>query len=134
MGMMQGIINDSKQAEAEAVTAEEDAQKAYEIMVKDTNESLTEKTKTLINKQEVKGKVEAKKAEKEVQRDETLGQLEQLAAELHDLHISCDYLLKNYDIRTQARDEEVEALKQAIAMFSGASFNSFLENLGPDGN
>jgi hypothetical protein len=134
MGMMQGIINDSKMAEAEAITAEEDSQKAYELFVKDTNESLTEKTKSLINKQEVNGKVEAKKAEKEVQRDETLAQLEQLAAELHDLHISCDYLLKNYEIRTQARDEEVEALKQAIAMFSGASFNSFLESLGPDGN
>ena len=60
MGMMQGIINDSKQAEAEAITAEEDSQKAYEIFVKDTNEGLTEKTKNLINKQEVKGKVEAK--------------------------------------------------------------------------
>merc|ERR1719506_2345434 len=129
MGMMQGIINESKQAEAEAITAEEDSQTAYEIMVKDTNEALTEKTKDVINKSEIRGKVEADKAEKTVQRDETIDNLEQLANELHDLHITCDYLLKNYDIRTQARDEEIEALKQAIAMFSGASFSNFLQSL-----
>jgi len=128
MGMMQGIINESKQAEAEAITAEEDSQTAYEIMVKDTNEALTEKTKDVINKSEVKGKVETDKAEKTIQRDETISSLEQLASELHDLHIECDYLLKNYDIRTQARDEEIEALKQAIAMFAGASFSDFLQN------
>jgi hypothetical protein len=129
MGMMQGIINESKQAEAEAITAEEDSQTAYEIMVKDTNESLTEKTKDVINKSETRGKVETDKAEKTIQRDETIDNLEQLASELHDLHITCDYLLKNYDIRTQARDEEIEALKQAIAMFSGASFSNFLQSL-----
>jgi len=129
MGMMNDIINDSKGLEAEAMQAEEDAQKAYEIFVKDTNEATTEKTADRINKLEVKGKVEAEKAEKTVQRDETVDALDQLKSELHDLHIECDYLLKNYDIRTEARDEEIEALKQAVALFSGASFSAFLQNL-----
>merc|ERR1719240_209734 len=129
LSMMQGVINDTKQLEAEAITAEEDAQTAYEIFTKDSNEAVTEKTKDMINKIEVKGKVEAEKAEKEIQRDETLATLEELKSALHDIHIDCDFLLKNYDIRTEARDEEIEALKQAIAMFSGASFSTFLQNL-----
>merc|ERR1719316_300023 len=66
LSMMQGIINDTKQLMAEAMTAEEDAQSAYEIFTKDSNEAVTEKTKDMINKEEVKGKVEAEKAEKEV--------------------------------------------------------------------
>jgi len=129
LSMMNGIINDTKQLEAEAITAEEDAQTAYEIFTKDSNEAVTEKTKDMINKIEVKGKTEAEKAEKEIQRDETLTTLEELKGALHDIHIDCDFLLKNYDIRTEARDEEIEALKQAIAMFAGASFSTFLQNL-----
>merc|ERR1719305_1664160 len=43
MGMIAQIINDAKAMEAEAIRAEEDAQKAYEDFVKDTNSSVEEK-------------------------------------------------------------------------------------------
>merc|ERR1719375_1152343 len=129
MAMIQGIINDAKSLETDAIYAEGDAQKAYEDFVKESNESIEEKTKDLINKTEVKGKTEELKAEKEKNRDEILTILENLASENHDLHVSCDYILKNYDIRAAARDEEIEALKESIAMFSGASFSTFLQHL-----
>merc|ERR1719371_119958 len=47
MGMIQQIINDAKAMEAETIRSEEDAQKAYEDFVKDTNASIEEKSKTL---------------------------------------------------------------------------------------
>merc|ERR1712139_462717 len=40
MGMIAQIINDAKAMEAEAIRAEEDAQKAYEDFVKETNASI----------------------------------------------------------------------------------------------
>merc|ERR1712151_258958 len=40
MGMMQQIIDDAKAMEAEAIRSEEDAQKAYEGLVKETNTSI----------------------------------------------------------------------------------------------
>merc|ERR1719386_515270 len=43
MGMIQQIINDAKAMEAEAIRAEEDAQKAYEDFVKETNASIETK-------------------------------------------------------------------------------------------
>merc|ERR1719311_676876 len=43
MGMIQQIINDAKAMEAETIRSEEDAQKAYEDFVKDTNGSIEEK-------------------------------------------------------------------------------------------
>merc|ERR1719271_389251 len=52
MGMIQGIINEAKAMEAEAIKSEEDAQKAYEDFVKDTNASIEAKTKDMINKTE----------------------------------------------------------------------------------
>merc|ERR1740133_695773 len=45
MGMMQGIIDDAKAMEAEAIRGEEDSQKSYEDFVKDTNTSIEAKTK-----------------------------------------------------------------------------------------
>merc|ERR1719440_2579348 len=45
MGMIQQIINDAKAMEAEAIRSEEDAQKAYEDFVKETNASIEAKTK-----------------------------------------------------------------------------------------
>merc|ERR1719488_36045 len=59
MGMIEQIINDAKAMEAEAIRAEEDAQKAYEDFVKETNASIEAKTKEIINKSESKAKADA---------------------------------------------------------------------------
>merc|ERR1719375_1239622 len=126
MGMMSGIINDAKAIEAEAIRGEESAQKNYEEFVMDTNMSIETKVKDITSKTEAKAKAEGDKVEAETERDSVLGELEQLANENADLHKSCDFTLKNFELRQTARDEEIEALKQSIAMFSGASFSAFL--------
>ena len=58
MGMIQQIINDAKAMEAEAIRAEEDSQKSYEDFVKETNASIEEKSKAIVNKSEEKAKSE----------------------------------------------------------------------------
>merc|ERR1712232_1455080 len=113
MSMIQQIISDAKAMEAEAIRAEEDAQKAYEDFVKETNGSIEAKNKDIVNKSDEKAKAEADLTEAKVARDNTLLDLEQLSNYNGELHSSCDYILKNFDVRQTARDEEVEALKQA---------------------
>merc|ERR1719478_976978 len=125
--MIQQIINDAKAMEAEAIKSEEDAQKAYEDFVKDTNASIEEKNKSIVNKTEEKAQAEADKVEAETEKESTMAELEQLANESADLHSSCDFVLKNFEIRQTARDQEIEALKQAKAILSGAKFDEFLE-------
>merc|ERR1719146_301950 len=125
--MMQQIINDAKALEAEAIRGEEDSQTAYESFVKDTNASVEEKTKDITNKSSAKAKAEAAKVEAQTELDAVNGELDQLAAANQDLHKSCDYTLKNFDLRQSTRDDEIESLKQAIAIFSGASFGAFLQ-------
>jgi len=129
MGMMQGIIDDAKAMEAEAIRGEEDSQKAYEDFVKDTNTSIEAKTKDIVAKGEMKAKAEGEKVEAETEHESVMGELEQLANENADLHKSCDFTLKNFELRQTARDDEIEALKQALAMFSGASFSAFLQQM-----
>merc|ERR550514_380801 len=124
MGMIQNVINESKALEAEAIRGEEQAQKAYEEFVMDTNNSVEQKSKDLVGKAEDKGKTEGALVETKQEFDSTMGELEDLYNENADLHKSCDFIMKNFEIRQTARDEEIEALKQSIAMFSGASFSA----------
>merc|ERR1719191_1491042 len=115
MGMLEQIIADTETLEAEAIKAESDAQKAYEAFVKDTNASVEEKTRDITNKSDEKAK-EAAMNEQQMNKNEEA-----------DLHKSCDFTLKNFDIRQASRDQEVEALRQAKSILSGAKFTEFLQ-------
>jgi len=128
MGMIQQIINDAKAMEAEVIRSEEDAQKAYEDFVKDTNASIEEKSKDIVNKSESKAKAEADLVEAKEDKEAVMLELEQLANYKAELHSSCDFVMKNFEIRQTARDEEIEALKQAKAILSGAKFEAFLQS------
>merc|ERR1719263_1359580 len=123
IAMLTQIVNDAKMMEQEAIHDETDAQKAYESFVQDTNLSIDEKTKSVVNKTANKAQAEADKVAAEEELDSTNLELEQLANYKADLHKSCDFTMKNFDLRQDARDQEVEALRQAKAILSGADFS-----------
>jgi len=127
MAMITQIIEDSKAMEAEAIKAEGSAQSAYEAFVKETNASIEAASKDIINKSESKGKAEDYLAQSRTEHASVLTTLDELSAYNSELHASCDFILKNFDIRQTARDEEVEALKQAKAILSGADMEAFLQ-------
>merc|ERR1712157_487866 len=106
MSMIQQIIADAKAMEAEAIRSEEDAQKAYEDFVKETNNSIEAKSRDIVNKSEEKSKAEVDLVETKEAKEGVVLELEQ----------SCNFVLKNFDLRQTARDEEVEALRQAKAI------------------
>merc|ERR1711943_88572 len=128
MSMIQQIISDAKAMEAETIRSEEDAQKAYEDFVKETNASIEAKSKDIVNKSKVKAKAEADLVEAKEEKESVMVELEQLSNYNAELHQSCDFLMKNFDLRQTARDEEVEALRQAKAILSGAKFEQFLQS------
>merc|ERR1719261_446657 len=127
MGMIQEIIDDAKKMEAEATRAEDENQAAYEQFVKDTNASIEEKTKEMVNKAEEKAKAEGDLNQAETDKEAALLELEELSNYNAELHQECDFVMKNFEIRQTARDEEIEALKQAKSILSGAKFAEFLQ-------
>merc|ERR1719376_1091591 len=127
MDLIQQIISDAKAMEAETIRSEEDAQKAYEDFVKDTNGSIETKSKDIVNKSESKAKAESDLVATKDSKEATMLELEQLSNYNAQLHQSCDFVMKNFELRQTARDEEVEALKQAKAILSGAKFEEFLQ-------
>jgi hypothetical protein len=119
VAMITQIVNDAKAMEAEAIHDEEDAQAAYESFVQGTNDSISAKQRDIVSKEQAKATAEGDKATAETNLDDTETQLAQLGNEAGDLHKACDFTLKNFDIRQEGRDQEVEALRQAKAILSG---------------
>jgi chromosome segregation ATPase len=127
MSLIQQIIDDAKSMEGEVIRAEEDAQKAYEDFVKETNASIEAKSKDIINKSSAKAKAETEHTEAKQDLDATVLELEQLSNYNAQLHQSCDFVMKNFQLRQTSRAEEVDALRQAKAILSGAKFSEFLQ-------
>merc|ERR1719254_401234 len=128
IGLIQQIISDAKAMEAETIRAEEDAQKAYEDFVKETNNSIEAKSRDIVNKSETKARAETDLVQAKEDKDAVLLELEQLSNYNAQLHQSCDFVQQNFELRQTARDEEVEALRQAKAILSGAKFEEFLQS------
>jgi len=128
MGMMQAIIDDARNMQAEAIRGEESSQKAYENFVIDSNDAVTEKSKAVVDLSEQRARTEHDKVRAETEHEQTMEEIESLMNANADLHKACDFTLKNFELRQTARIDEVDALRQSLALFSGASFAAFLEH------
>merc|ERR1719321_2372628 len=106
--MIQDILAEAKKMEAEAIRDEENAQKTYEDFVMDTNASIEAASKSIVEKSEEKAQAETDLTEAEEALAAAELELEQLANYNLQLHQSCDYILKNFEIRQTAWDEEIE--------------------------
>ena len=51
------------------------------------------------------------------------GELLALGEYIAQLHGSCDFLLENFDVRREARSGEIDAIKKAKAVLSGADYS-----------
>jgi len=122
-GMIKSIIDDAKAMENEAIVGEEDAQKAYEDFIKESNTSTKDKELEATNKMAEKAKSDQVLVESTEGRDAAIGELETLAEANAALHQSCDFIMKNFELRQSARDEEIQSLNQATAILSGAKFD-----------
>jgi len=120
MTMIQHIIDESKEEQKDTLAAENAAGAAYQTYVDDNNASVEAMSKSVINKSEELAKVDENKAIAEGNLRATDADLLSLLKTYQTLHEDCDFLVKYFDVRQQKRAEEIEALQQAKAIFSGA--------------
>lgn len=117
--MLDDVMQDSKKMEDEAIAAEESAQNAYENFMKDSNKMIIQSTKMINDMTEARAKAKSDLTMAKTDFKQTMGELEGLNDEAGDLHKSCDYLLKNFDLRQSARASEIDALNEAKNILSG---------------
>merc|ERR1719220_2471036 len=122
MTLIQMIIEDAQRTEQELSSTEQKAQEAYGSFVKDAKASIEADRKSIEQKTAEVAEAKGEKSETEAAQlanDEELATLTDL---LKTHHLECDYLLKYFDVRQQARQEEMDSIKDAKAILSGADF------------
>jgi vacuolar-type H+-ATPase subunit I/STV1 len=123
IAMMDMMKADVEKETQEAEFAEKDAQGEYEQMVKDAAAKRAGDKKTIEEKLSIKAEQEEEliknqDAEK-VQKNELMATKEYIS----ELHADCDWLLENFEARKEARANEIDALKKAVAVLQGADYS-----------
>jgi len=121
MSMIEKLIYDAKELEADSKKSESEAQAAYEEYVANTNASVLELQTAVVTKSEELAVAEKTLVETQEALEGTTQDLEDLAKYKAGLHEDCDYLLKNFQIRQESRQAEIESLQQALQILSGAA-------------
>merc|ERR1711972_607817 len=123
IAMIDLLIKDLAKEMNEAKTEEKDAQSDYEQMMGDSAAKRTADSKSLTEKGSAKADTEAQlQAHAEAKAaggKELMATMKYIAS----VHSECDWLLQYFDVRKEARAGEVDSLKKAKAVLSGADFS-----------
>jgi predicted nucleic acid-binding Zn-ribbon protein len=123
IGMMDTIISDLGSDMKDMEYEEKTAQKDYAELMAESQETRAGDTKALTGKTTTKAEVEATLMATKETRAATATDLKQVGTVIQDLHAACDFIMENFDLRKEARTNEIEGLKNAKAVLSGASFS-----------
>merc|ERR1719364_636500 len=121
--MMDSMVADLDKEMQEAEVEEKDAQAEYEEMMKDSAEKRVTDSKSITEKEGTKADDEASLQKLGEERTSKMKEAVATVDVIQQLHGECDWLLKNFDVRKEARAGEVDALGKAKAVLNGADFS-----------
>merc|ERR1719282_715630 len=106
-----------------AETEEKNAKAEYEKTIAEAADKRRQDSKSVTDK-------EAAKADLESTLEKSTGDLKSATKDLMgtdkyiaSLHSECDWLLKYYEVRKEARTDEIESLGKAKAVLNGADYS-----------
>jgi hypothetical protein len=127
IAMVDLLIKDLDKEMTEAETQEKNNQAEYETLMKDSSEERAMSTKMLAAKAESKANLEADLQSKKGELKSATKELMATEKYIMSLHSECDWLIQYFDVRKEARADEIDSLKNAKAVLSGASYSFFQE-------
>merc|ERR1719221_1827902 len=123
IGMLDLLIGDLTKEMTEAKTTEVDSQADYEQAMKDAAEKRATDTQTLADKRTAKAETEASLESNSEETAATTKTLMATLEHIQSLHAECDWILQYFEVRKEARAGEIDSLKTAKAVLSGADFS-----------
>merc|ERR1719253_137491 len=123
IAMLDLLVADLDKEMTEAQTTEKNGQAAYEKFMSEAAAKRATDSKDLTDKEGYKAEAET---ELQTAKEGKMAKVRELMATeqyISSLHGECDWLISNFDLRKTARAGEVEALKTAKAVLSGADFS-----------
>merc|ERR1719195_2092575 len=121
--MINMLVTDLDKEMTQITTDEKDAQAEYEQFVADAAAKRASDSKSLADKEAAKADAEAELQRLTAEHKATMKAAMDKAEYIKDLHMECDWLLANFEARKAARAGEVESLKNAKAVLSGADYS-----------
>jgi len=123
IAMIDLLVKDLVLEMTEAETGEKEGQKDYEQMMADSADKRAADSKTIADKEQNKADAEVSLQDHKRGQLEAFKQHQNTVQYIAALHAECDWLTQFFDVRKEARAGEVEALKSAKAVLSGASYS-----------
>merc|ERR1719476_1215197 len=120
--MMDLLIADLDKEMSEMGVDEKNAQAEYETFMADSQAKRSGDSASIADKEGVKAELEARLQKMGAEHKATGNEALATATTIKDLHLECDWLLSAFQARKEARAGEVESLKNAKAVLSGADF------------
>jgi len=123
IAMIDTLVNELASEMTESETNEKLAQEDYEEMMGDSSDKRAADTKSAANKESALADAESMVVTKGTELTSTQKELMATHEYIGQLHGECDWILKFFDVRAQARLGEIDALGKAKAVLSGADFS-----------
>ena len=123
ISMMDSLIKDLDKEMTTAEVEEKDAQDDYEKMMADSKDKRTEMSKSLTDKTGALAELKTGLNEQTSNLASTKKELGATVQYIHNLHLDCDFIIKYFDMRKEARAGEIDSLGKAKAVLSGADFS-----------
>merc|ERR1719444_729730 len=123
LAMVDLLIADLDKEMQEMGVEEKDAQADYEVYVEDSADKRASDSKSIEEKESAKAAAEEALGKANLEKKSKSKEAMATAMLLKDLHLECDWLLSNFETRKQARAGEVDSLKKAKAVLSGAGYS-----------
>lgn len=122
IGLLKEIVNDLDLETQALKQSEQDAQKDYEAYIEDQKKFKDDAVKMITDKQVALS--EAEKEATKYEADLRTAKYEQEDNEkyLFSMKTECEFLLKYYDIRMTARNQEINSLQEAVSVLRGSEF------------
>merc|ERR1719240_347077 len=121
--LIQKLSNELKMEIQANEMDEKNAQEDYEELMAESASKRAADSKTITEKETQKAGLEGELGTAKKDKKATATDLMALGEYVAQLHGNCDFLLKNFDVRKEARSGEIDAIGKAKAVLSGADYS-----------
>merc|ERR1719486_1060402 len=125
MAMIDMLVADLDKEIQTMEVDEKNSQEEYEELMEASAQKRASDVKSIADKEGAKADLEANLQKLGEESKTTKAEAMAKGKTLMDLHSECDWLLQNFETRKEARAGEVESLKRAKAVLSGADYSLF---------
>jgi len=123
IAMVDLLVKDLDKTMTEAEVTEKDAQGDYETFMQDSASKRAQDSQSLTDKEGALANLKGGLEEQTGSLGSSNSELDATNQYIHAMHLECDWLIKYYDMRKEARDNEIDSLGKAKAVLNGADYS-----------